>query len=66
MPQIPIPPNKAINPGLCADCLHARSIESDRGAVFLLCQLSATDPRFPKYPRIPVLSCAGFQKKPKG
>jgi hypothetical protein len=46
--------------GLCGDCTHARRIESARGSVFILCQLSSTDPRFPKYPRLPVLSCPGY------
>jgi len=49
------------NAGLCTRCLHSRRIESARGSVFMLCQLSATDPRFPKYPRLPVFSCAGYQ-----
>jgi hypothetical protein len=48
--------------GLCADCQHARVIRSDRGSIFYLCRLSATDPRFAKYPRLPVLSCPGYQK----
>jgi len=48
--------------GLCADCVHARSVESDRGSVFLLCELSRSDPRFTKYPRLPVLSCNGYVK----
>jgi hypothetical protein len=48
------------NSGLCGNCVNARRIESARGSVFILCQLSATDPRFPKYPRLPVLSCAGY------
>jgi hypothetical protein len=54
--------------GLCADCLHARRIESERGSVFVMCQLSATDVNFAKYPRLPVLSCAGYLRKdqPKG
>jgi hypothetical protein len=51
-----------VRPGLCSDCLHARQLESARGSVFLLCNLSLTDPRFPKYPRLPVLSCDGYQK----
>ena len=50
--------------GLCSDCLHARQLESARGSVFLLCNLSLTDPRFPKYPRLPVLACDGYKKKP--
>jgi GrpB-like predicted nucleotidyltransferase (UPF0157 family) len=49
--------------GLCADCFHARKIESDRGSVFILCELSLTDSRFAKYPRLPVLSCDGYRKK---
>jgi hypothetical protein len=48
-------------PGLCADCTHARRIESDRGSVFYMCQLALTDNRFKKYPRLPVLSCAGYE-----
>jgi hypothetical protein len=48
--------------GLCADCVHARSVESDRGSIFLLCELSRSDPRFTKYPRLPVLSCTGYEK----
>ena len=47
--------------GLCERCTHVRRVESRRGSVFLLCGLSATDPRFPKYPRLPVLRCAGFE-----
>jgi hypothetical protein len=48
--------------GLCADCIHARSVESNRGSVFLLCALSRSDSRFAKYPRLPVLSCPGYEK----
>ena len=50
--------------GLCAECFHSRHIESARGSVFILCELSLIDPRFPKYPRLPVLSCDGYRKKP--
>jgi len=50
--------------GLCANCVHARPVESAKGTQFLLCQLSQSDPRFPKYPRLPVLSCSGYQKTP--
>jgi hypothetical protein len=38
-----------------------RQIKSDRGSVFYMCQLSATDSSFPKYPRLPVLQCSGYQ-----
>jgi hypothetical protein len=46
--------------GLCATCEHARRIESARGSTFILCGLSATDRRFPKYPRLPVVRCDGY------
>ena len=52
------------NLGLCAKCVHARSITSERGSIFLQCRLSFTDSRFPKYPRLPVLACNGYEKKP--
>jgi hypothetical protein len=47
--------------GLCAGCRFTRRIESDRGSIFYLCERSATDARFPKYPRLPVLQCAGYE-----
>jgi hypothetical protein len=36
-------------------------IETARGSRFSLCELSRTDPRFPRYPNLPVLACAGFE-----
>ncbi|MGA2413136.1 MAG: hypothetical protein ABSF59_01745 [Candidatus Sulfotelmatobacter sp.] len=59
----PSPPLAAREYGLCAGCVHARRIRSDRGSTFLLCQLSLVDQRFPKYPRLPVLACGGYQKR---
>lgn len=50
----------AIDPGLCEACRHSRRIVSDRGSAFYLCQLSFSDPRFPKYPPLPVLECPGY------
>jgi hypothetical protein len=47
--------------GLCADCRFLRVIESHRGSVFYQCLRSATDPSFPKYPRLPVLQCHGYE-----
>lgn len=46
--------------GLCAHCRYVRRIESARGSVFLLCERSRVDARLPKYPRLPVLRCVGF------
>ena len=51
--------------GLCFVCRHSRVVRTDRGSMFYQCQLSTTDPRYPKYPRLPVLSCPGYElKKP--
>jgi hypothetical protein len=52
--------------GLCASCRFMRRMESDRGSTFYLCQLSATDPSFPKYPRLPVLQCSGYRPDNSG
>jgi len=49
--------------GLCCDCQFAQRITSSKGSQFLLCNLSKTDPRFPKYPRLPILSCSGYEKR---
>jgi hypothetical protein len=46
--------------GLCAECRFARIVRSDRGSTFYLCERSLTDPLFPKYPRLPVLTCSGY------
>ena len=51
-----------MNPGLCATCAWARQVVSSRDAVFWRCARSEVDPRFPKYPRLPVLACAGWEK----
>jgi len=40
-------------------------MKSDRGSTFYMCQLSLTDPAFPKYPRLPVLRCAGYEERKK-
>jgi hypothetical protein len=47
--------------GLCATCRHARWIENRRGSRFLLCGRAASDPRYPRYPPLPVLRCLGHQ-----
>ncbi len=47
--------------GLCARCMHVRIVRSDRGSVFYQCQRAAYDPDFPRYPRLPVLRCKGYE-----
>ncbi|MBZ5571126.1 MAG: hypothetical protein LAO09_04520 [Acidobacteriia bacterium] len=49
--------------GLCLDCHHVRRIESAKGSTFYRCAVSESDPKFAKYPRLPVLVCSGFKPK---
>lgn len=46
--------------GLCAACRHARLVDTPRSR-FWLCARSRSDPAYPRYPRLPVLSCAGHE-----
>ncbi|SPF48261.1 hypothetical protein SBA1_820063 [Candidatus Sulfotelmatobacter kueseliae] len=50
--------------GLCVRCRFMRLMNSDRGATFYSCERSATDVAFPKYPRLPVLQCPGYERRP--
>jgi hypothetical protein len=50
-----------VHVGLCATCHHVQRIESARGSRFYLCERSRTDARYPRYPRLPVLMCAGYE-----
>ena len=54
--------NQDPTPGLCATCEHSRRIVSGKGSVFWLCRLSAVDPRYAKYPGLPVLVCNGYRR----
>ena len=48
------------NPGLCATCQQARLLRNGR-STFWLCERSRDDPAFPRYPRLPVLRCRGYE-----
>jgi hypothetical protein len=48
------------NIGLCVNCRHVETIVSARESTFYLCKLALTDPRFSKYPTLPVLACEGY------
>ena len=52
----------ATRAGLCDTCLHCQKVKSGRGSTFLLCLRSQSDPRFARYPPLPVLACAGFEE----
>ena len=46
--------------GLCDECAYRRVIRSSRGSEFLMCRRAKDDPRYSKYPPLPVFACAGF------
>jgi hypothetical protein len=48
------------DPGLCAGCEHAKLNETRRGTAYLRCTRAAWDTRLPRYPRLPVTQCVGF------
>ncbi len=50
-------------PGLCASCRHA-SVLASRSSVFLRCGMAERDPAFPRYPRLPVVACRGYERLP--
>ena len=60
--QRPVREHGAMDPkvGLCSRCINARVVLSGRGSRFYLCELASRDPRFRKYPALPVVRCAGF------
>jgi aminoglycoside 2'-N-acetyltransferase I len=45
----------------CETCARMREVLTPRGSRFLLCELSRTDPSFPKYPPQPVMQCSGWR-----
>jgi hypothetical protein len=48
-----------VDPGLCATCRHAMLRPTNRRTTYLRCGRASWDGRFPKYPRLPVRTCAG-------
>ena len=50
--------------GLCGSCRHALLRPTQKDTVYLRCGLAATDPRYAKYPQLPVLRCPGH--RPEG
>ena len=51
------------DPGLCAACQHAKLNETRRGTAYLRCTRAAWDASLPRYPRLPVTDCAGFEPR---
>ncbi len=50
-----------LNAGLCDTCRWARIVVSGKGSSFLQCGRSYLDPRFSKYPLLPVIRCRGYE-----
>jgi hypothetical protein len=55
-----------MNAGLCDSCVHQRVVRNTRGSSFSLCQRSKTQPEYPRYPRVPVLACPGYEPRGEG
>lgn len=49
--------------GLCESCVHSQTVRGKR-STFWMCRRSQSDPSFPRYPRLPVISCRGYEPKP--
>jgi hypothetical protein len=47
--------------GLCRLCRWMRSVTNRRGSTFFRCGRADTDPRFPRYPALPVRACPGYE-----
>jgi hypothetical protein len=64
MPETPgSVPSAATRAGLCDFCEHQQQVPNTRGSVFSLCKLSRLDQAYPRYPRLPVRSCSGFERR---
>lgn len=47
--------------GLCAECRWMRTVATRRGSTFYRCLRADTDPRFTRYPPLPVRACPGYE-----
>jgi hypothetical protein len=50
--------------GLCGGCAHGQMLDSKTGSRFLFCLRARQDPRYAKYPPVPVFACPGFEPRP--
>ena len=49
--------------GLMPACEYGRRVSSSRASEFWRCERSSIDPTFPKYPRLPVVVCRGYEPR---
>jgi hypothetical protein len=52
-----------IGAGLCDRCAWQKLVRTGRGSVFSMCLRHKTDPRYAKYPPIPVVRCPGHEPR---
>ncbi len=52
------------DPGLCWTCRHSKLNRTRRGTAYLRCTRAEWDDRLTRYPRLPVLSCVGYDSRP--
>jgi hypothetical protein len=45
--------------------VHQQLVRNTRGSLFSLCKRSRTDDSFPRYPRLPVTECRGYERGPR-
>jgi hypothetical protein len=57
------PPRQGPAAGLCDTCAYQREVRNTRGSTFSLCERSREDPAYPRYPRLPVTECAGYERR---
>jgi hypothetical protein len=56
-----------VKAGLCDSCRHQKLIRNTRGSSFSMCERSKREPElYPKYPRLPVVECPGYEKRASG
>jgi hypothetical protein len=48
--------------GLCLTCRWMRAVTNRRGSTFYRCGRADTDPRFARYPALPMLKCIGYEE----
>jgi hypothetical protein len=48
--------------GLCETCRHAKLNETRKGTAYLRCTRATWDDRLPRYPRLPVSECPGYER----
>lgn len=61
-----MPDSSDLAVGLCASCRHVAVQTTARGSRFYRCRRAETDPRYVRYPPLPVRACPGYEAKGAG